>query len=172
MASKGIRVRRLGRDAGTRTAFLDDYLPYLLGHASHVMNKDFDEYVRATGLSPIEWRTLATISDRNGLTIGELCRIVVAKQPTLTKIVQRLAAAGLARRADDGDDLRKTRVSSTARGRTVAARLMTVAHAHERELLGSLTADQLAMLKGTLRKILARGMPPAASPRLRAISGK
>jgi DNA-binding MarR family transcriptional regulator len=172
MANKIAGVRQLARDTGDRAAFLDDYLPYLLGHASHVMNKDFDEYVRAAGLSPIEWRTLATISDRSGRTIGELCRIVVAKQPTLTKVVKRLAAAGLARREDDGDDLRKTRVSSTARGRTIAARLMAVAHEHERELLGTLTADQLTMLKGTLRKILSHGELPATSLRPRAISDR
>lgn len=172
MANKIARVRQLGRDTGDRAAFLDGYLPYLLGHASHVMNKDFDEYVRAAGLSPIEWRTLATISDRSGLTIGALCRIVVAKQPTLTKIVKRLAAAGLARREDDGDDLRKTLVSSTARGRAIASRLMAVAQDHEREWAGSLSLEQLAVLKDTLRKIVLRGERPARSPRLRAIAGK
>ena len=58
--------------SAARARFLDDYLPYLLGHASHELNKDFDRYVKAAGLSPLEWRTLATLADDDGLTtVGE-----------------------------------------------------------------------------------------------------
>ena len=153
---------RIPSDAANEAAnFLDDYLPYLLGHASHVMNKDFDAYVKAAGLSPVEWRTLATLNDRDGLTIGELCRVVVAQQPTLTKAVKRLSEVGLLRREDDGDDLRKTRVFRTARGRKAAADLMASALEHERSVVSGLTAEELRVLKHTLRQVLARRAPPA-----------
>lgn len=153
---------RAAADAANETAdFLDDYLPYLLGHASWVMNKDFDDYVRAAGLSPVEWRTLATLHDRDGLTIGELCRIVVAQQPTLTKAVKRLSEVGLARREDDEGDLRKTRVFRTVRGRKVTADLITRALEHEQALVGGLGAEELRLLKRALRQILARRAPPA-----------
>jgi MarR family transcriptional regulator, organic hydroperoxide resistance regulator len=147
-------------------AFLDDYLPYLLGHASHVMNKDLDETVRATGLSPIEWRTLATLSDRDGRTIGELGRIVVGQQPTLTKAVKRLHEIGLVRREDDGEDLRKTRAFVTPRGRKLAAELMRVAREHERAMVAALTPAQQRALKDALRAILQ------PRPALRSVAAK
>ena len=73
-------------------AFLDGYLPYLLGVASYVMNRDFHDDVKAAGLSPLEWRTLATLSDKggDGITVGELCRKVVSLQPAQTKAIKRL----------------------------------------------------------------------------------
>ena len=141
------------------TSFLEDYLPYLLGHASYEMNKHFDQYVRAAGLSPLEWRTLATLADGGGLTIGELCHKVVAQQPTLTKTIKRLHEAGLARREDDDQDLRKTRVFSTSAGRAIAQELMKTAKAHEADLLRNLGLDQIRTLKAALRGIFARKAP-------------
>lgn len=136
--------------------FLESYLPYLLGHASHVMNKEFDAYARQAGLSPVEWRTLASLSDRDGLTIGELCRKVVAQQPTLTKAIKRLHELALVRREDDAADLRKTRVYETPRGRALALRLIKAARAHEAGMVRHLTTEQLKALKAGLREILAR----------------
>jgi len=144
------------RSAKQSGHFLDGYLPYLLGHASHVMNKDFDAYAREAGLSPVEWRALASLSDCDGLTIGELCRKVVAQQPTLTKAVKRLHALALVRREDDAVDLRKTRVYETPRGRALAVRLIKAAKAHEAEMVRHLTKEQLKALKAGLREILAR----------------
>lgn len=51
-------------------AFVDDYLSYLLARASHAVYKEFDREVRAAGLTSLEWRVLATLSDGDGLTIG------------------------------------------------------------------------------------------------------
>ena len=136
--------------------FLDDYLPYLLGHASEVMNKDFDRYVKATGLSPVEWRTLASLSDADGLTVGQLCKKVVAQQPTLTKALKRMDEVGLVRREDDAADLRKTRVFATPQGRTLARRLMRAALEHEADLLRHAPLALVDELKKALRGLLAR----------------
>lgn len=156
-AEGGVSRRRVRSGGAAEPArFLDHYLPYLLGHASQVMNKEFDDSVRAAGLTPVEWRSLATLRDHDGLTIGALCRIVVAQQPTLTKAVKRLSEVGLARRLDDAEDLRRTRVFATAKGRRVAAALMRSALDHERRLVDSLTPGELRVLKETLRRILAR----------------
>jgi DNA-binding MarR family transcriptional regulator len=141
-------------------AFLDRHLPYLFGHASYVMNKDFDARAKAAGLAPVEWRVLASLYDDEGLTIGELARKVVARQPTLTKAIKRMHEAGLVRREDDATDLRKTRVYQTRRGRTLALRLIEVAKAHEAQLLQWLTPGEITALKRTLQEILGRERSP------------
>ena len=73
---------------------MDDYLGYLLGQANHALYKDFDVHVRAAGLSSIEWRVLATLHDSEPLTISQLAHEVLSKQPTVTKLVQRMSEQG------------------------------------------------------------------------------
>lgn len=169
------KIRRLHPGRTAQPSFLDGYLPYLLGRASYVMNKDFDGDVKAAGLSPLEWRTLATLSDRDGLTVGALCRKAVAQQPTLTKAIKRLDEAGLVRREDDAADLRKTRVFISARGREVAGELIRAAKKHEAQMVRSLGAAQIETLKSALSQILehgnARVAPDLVSSRLAAARG-
>ena len=54
------------RSARPKGAFVDDYLSYLLARASHVVYKEFNREVRAAGLTSLEWRVLATLSDGDG----------------------------------------------------------------------------------------------------------
>ena len=70
---------------------MDEYLGYLLGQANHALYKDFDVHVRAAGLTSIEWRVLATLHDGEPLTISQLAHEVLSKQPTVTKLVQRMS---------------------------------------------------------------------------------
>ena len=56
--------------------------------------KDFDAHVRAAGLSSIEWRVLATLHDSEPLTVSQLAHEVLSKQPTVTKLVQRMGEQG------------------------------------------------------------------------------
>ena len=41
--------------------FVDDYLPALLGQASHLIQSEFHRVVKAKGLSVAEWRVLASL---------------------------------------------------------------------------------------------------------------
>ncbi len=153
------RVRR------ARPAFVRDYLSYLLAQASHAIYREFDARVRAAGLSSLEWRVLATLSDGDGLTIGELAAEVLAKQPTLTKVVDRLERAGLVARRNDPADLRRTLVLETDRGRASVAPLLVAAKAHERAVLGAFPARDVAALKAMLRALSARAGDPEAARR-------
>lgn len=143
--------------AGTPpTRFIDDYLSYLLARASHVVYREFDRTVKSAGLASLEWRILATLSDGAGLTIGELAREVLAKQPTLTKLIQRMVEAGWVALGTDSDDARRTVVRATAKGKRVVARLIGAARQHEASLLAGLPARDVRLLKSLLRKLAHR----------------
>ncbi|HEY1230800.1 MAG TPA: MarR family transcriptional regulator [Ramlibacter sp.] len=101
--------------AGDR--FVDSYLGYLLGQANHALYKDFDAQVRARGLSSIEWRVLATLHDGDPLTVSQLAQEVLSKQPTVTKLVQRMADQGWVALHADASDQRRTLVKVTPAGR-------------------------------------------------------
>jgi DNA-binding MarR family transcriptional regulator len=142
--------------------FLESYLPYLFGHASLVINKDFDRYVRQFGISALEWRVLATLSDDNDMTIGALAHKVVAQQPRLTKAVQKMETGELVERRSDSGDLRKTRVHVTNAGRALFGQLAKSAMLHEQQWLRGMSPAQLRLLRQMLHSIIDRSRAPRA----------
>ena len=78
--------------------FVDGYLAYLLAQASQRISAEFHLQVRAAGLSVTEWRVLASLEGSAGETIGTLAVLAITKQPTLSKVVQRMEADGLVER--------------------------------------------------------------------------
>lgn len=133
--------------------FIDDYLSYLLARASLGVYKAFEVEVKKSRLSSLEWRVLSTLSDGDGLTIGELAQIVLAKQPTLTKLVDRMVAQSLVVKRDDPADRRRTLVYETPRGRRIVAPLLVRAKAHERRVLERFPERDVQALKTILRAL-------------------
>ena len=136
--------------------FVDGYLGYLLGQANHALYRDFDSHVRAAGLSSIEWRVLATLHDSAPLTVSQLAHEVLSKQPTVTKLVQRMADQGWVTLLADPADQRRTMVTASASGKRLVKPLLEKARAHECEMLRALAVPEQAALKKLLAK-LARG---------------
>jgi DNA-binding MarR family transcriptional regulator len=136
--------------------FIDDYLSYLLSRAAHGVYREFHPTVQAAALSSLEWRVLATLSDGDGLTIGELAREVLAQQPTVTKLIQRMDAAGWVQRTADANDARRTLVLETPQGRKVVANLLAQAKAHEAALLVDFSEHEVAALKKILRGLVKK----------------
>ena len=137
--------------------FVDNYLGYLLGQANHALYKDFDAHVRAKGLSSIEWRVLATLHDGEPLTVSQLAHEVLSKQPTVTKLVQRMADQGWVALQADPQDQRRTLVAATAAGRRLVKPLVEHAQAHEARLLRTLGATEKKALRTLLEKLVAQG---------------
>lgn len=133
--------------------FVDSYLGYLLGQANHALYKDFDAQVRARGLSSIEWRVLATLHDGDPLTVSQLAQEVLSKQPTVTKLVQRMADQGWVALHADATDQRRTLVKATPAGRRLVKPLVEAAREHESRVLRSLGATEKAALRKLLEKI-------------------
>ena len=115
--------------------FLDEYLPYWLAQASYWISSEFHREVAMAGLTVAEWRVLASLHGSSGETIGTLCRLALLKQPTLSKLVQRLEAENLVARHDTEGDRRQTIETSTLKGRARIAMLVDRARLHQREVL-------------------------------------
>jgi len=136
-----------------RTRFVDRHLGYLLGQANYALYKDFDAHVRAAGLSSIEWRVLATLHDGAPLTVGQLAHEVLSKQPTVTKLVQRMADQGwVALCAHEGDQ-RCTLVAATPAGKRLIKPLVDQARQHETRMLRALGATEKVALRKLLEKL-------------------
>lgn len=140
-----------------KTPFIDNYLSYLLSRAGHTVYREFHGQVQQAGLSSLEWRVLATLSDGDGLTVGELAREVLAEQSTLTKLVQRMEQAGWVQRGADETDARRTLVFETRQGKAIVSTLLKAAKKHEAQLLDRFNPNEVAALKKILRALIADG---------------
>lgn len=135
--------------------FVDDYLAYLLARASHLISSEFHAVVEASGLSLMEWRVMASLSGKDALSVGELADIVLAKQPTVTKLVGRMAEAGWVKRIDAPHDKRQSLVSLTPAGRRKVMPLLAQARAHEAQVMADMGTTEVALLKRVLERMIA-----------------
>lgn len=144
-----------------RAPFVEDYLLYLLARASARASAEFHAVVKRRGLAVVEWRVLGALENARR-TIGELAAMTLVQQPTLTKVVDRMAAEGLVLRRPDAADGRRVLVETTAKGAALASELIALARAHEAEVLKAYSRDEAASLKRALRTLVARAGARAA----------
>jgi DNA-binding MarR family transcriptional regulator len=134
--------------------FVDGYLAALLAQASHLISSEFHVEVRRAGLTVSAWRVLATLADGREITVGQLAAITVTKQPTLTRLLDRMVARGQVERVAHATDRRYTPIRITAAGTRLVARLIEQARAHEQRVLEPFGLQQAEALKQTLRRMI------------------
>lgn len=148
---------------GEALRFVDDYLPALLAQASHLISSEFHVVARQHGLSVSEWRVLATLSGGAAISIGQLAQISVTKQPTVTRLLDRMEAKRQVERLPHDSDRRVTLVRITRTGARTVAKLIDLAREHEHRVLEPFGLERAEELKNTLRRMieLHAGAPAA-----------
>jgi len=145
----------------------DESLVELVARANHLLAEGFEEEVKWHGLSATEWRVLAALSGREGIAMTELAELVLFKQPTLTKAIDRMERAQLVQRRTPSDDRRRTLVYLTERGRRTSAPLLLRARQHDSSLDRALGEVQSRELKSALHELIARLTPRPGETRPR-----
>lgn len=136
--------------------FVNSYLLYLLARASFSISSEFHAQVESAGFSVAEWRILAALSGVKQRTVGELTDIVLAKQPTVTKMLMRMEAENLLTRTTCTQDKRQAWVSLTPQGQKRAAPLLKKAALHEQQVSKLLGNAHSASLKSILQKLIVK----------------
>lgn len=134
--------------------FVDNYLPALLAQASHLISSEFHKVAREHGFSVSEWRVMASLAGGQALSIGRLAQVAVMKQPTVTRMLDRMAAAGHVERLPHDSDRRITLVRITDDGERTVKHLMELATEHERRVLEPFGLKSAEALKTTLRRMI------------------
>jgi DNA-binding MarR family transcriptional regulator len=99
--------------------------------------------------------------------MSELAELVLFKQPTLTKAIDRMERAQLVQRRTPSDDRRRTLVYLTERGRRTSAPLLLRARQHESSLDRVLGEVQSRELKSALLGLIQRLTPQPGEARAR-----
>ncbi len=145
-------------------SFVDDYLPALLAQAAQLISAEFHAKVEAHGLSGLEWRILATLADSGPLTVGSLAQKSVSKQPTVTRLLDRMEQQGHVERLAYRSDRRITLVQMTPSGKRMMSTLIRAARDHEAAVLAPLGPNRSQTLKDVLRRLIASRLPPDPEP--------
>ncbi|MGE0313170.1 MAG: flavin reductase [Lautropia sp.] len=140
--------------------FYEEYLPYLLSRAGHQISAGFERQLRAHGLNLLSWRVLASLATRDEWSVGELCEVCLAKQPTVSKLLDRLEASRLVTRRHDPRDARRVLVRLSPGGRKRIAPILEDAAAFNLSVLASYPPQALTAMKHLLRDMIGR-YPPA-----------
>jgi len=134
--------------------FVHRYLASLLAMASHRVSDEFHKEVRKAGLTVTEWRVLGSLIEGEGETVGEVARLAVTKQPTLSKVLPRLEQEGLVTLTTALADRRQTVVQITPKGTRLISGLCERALLHQQRLMEKLDPDHCRELMQMLRAII------------------
>jgi DNA-binding MarR family transcriptional regulator len=117
----------------------------------------WEKFLKATfGLSTSLFNVLRILrgSHPTALTCGEIGERTIARDPDVTRLVDRLRARGLVTRARSQSDRRVVKVSITAKGLDLLRELDPHAQRMPRALIGHVSAAKLQQLATLLAEVL------------------
>ncbi len=145
----------LAKSTARKGHFIDDYLAYTLSQASQAVSTEFRSCLAAADVSVIEWRVLSTLADHPQISVGQLSEIVMCKQPTLSKAIDRMEAKAWVTRSLGRKDRRMIAVSIDKPGMKIIQPLLTKAREMEESELDGFSKKDIRTLKRILRELVS-----------------
>ena len=135
---------------------LDAFLPYRLSVVSNLVSDAIaSTYQALFGLRIPEWRLVAVIADRDGLSQQQLGSRTRMDKVTVSRAAIALAERGLVERRSNPADQRSQLLYLTADGRSLYGQVAPKALEMERRIFGGLGAAELEGLRAMLDRIEA-----------------
>lgn len=101
-----------------------------------------------------DWRVLASLAGNDPKSIGRFAEITVAKQPTVTRVLDRMEAHGHVKRLSHETDRRVTLVAIAPTGSRLVSGLIKLAREHEHRVLEPFGLARAADLRETLTQMI------------------
>jgi len=151
-------------DVDTVRAKREDMLLRLLIRASHTMNSDMAERIRARGFADFQpsFTPLLGHLDTEGTRIGTLAARMGTSRQAASQLLTAIEARGYVERIPDPDDKRAVIARHTPAGRRILLAAIDVMLSIEDEYGAILGEDGLARLKRLLKRLLADIDPKGA----------
>ncbi|MBX3430906.1 MAG: winged helix-turn-helix transcriptional regulator [Hyphomonadaceae bacterium] len=135
---------------------LEDFLPYRLSILSNRVSRAIAaRYADAFGLTIPEWRIIAVLGRRPGLTAKDVAEATEMDKVAVSRAVAKLVEARRVATRADRDDARKQLLSLTSTGETLHARIAPLALATEQKLLAALRPRERETLDDLVDKLLS-----------------
>lgn len=138
---------------GTPAFQVRRYPFYLLNRLVSRYNVVIEARLRAIGLDIPGWRVLMILGEQNPRGAREIAEAAVINLSTMTRIIQRMTAAGLVTTAPGTEDARVTTVSLTGEGKTRLAKACKTAAPVYQHLIDGLDSAEFEQLIELLERL-------------------
>lgn len=134
---------------------LEEFLPYRLSILSNRVSRAIAaRYAKTFDLTIPEWRIIAVLGRRPGLTAKEVAEATEMDKVAVSRAVARLVAARRIAARFDPDDARRQLLALTREGESVHARIAPIALASEERLLTALEPRERRELNMLIDRLL------------------
>ena len=148
------KERRRSMKSKETTIPLEHWIGYRFGLvATRMGNYVAQMYTSRYDLTIPAWRSLAVISRYQPLTAKQLATLTSSDAFKVARAIELLVRRGLIHRNVDKEDRRRASLSLTAEGRKVYKDIEKFSVRVERVLIGTLEAEELAILQQCLDKL-------------------
>jgi len=136
---------------------LERFLPYRLSVLSNRVSEAISRaYAKRFNLSITEWRVMAVLARRPGLSCGEVSERTAMDKVAVSRAVSTLLLSGRLLRDTHALDRRKLVLTLSPTGYTIYDAVVPRAEAYERALLACLDEHDREALDRVLHKLLAQ----------------
>jgi DNA-binding MarR family transcriptional regulator len=140
--------------AGKQIDF-DRYLPFVLVAAANAVSSGASRtYLPRFGMGVTEWRVLANLKARPGMTATAICTASGLDKAAVSRAVATLVAGGFVAGQGEAGDRRRRALMLTDTGTALHDRMIAVALAREQGLLDGFSAAEAGTLHGLLTRVL------------------
>lgn len=156
-----VRAGRAGGpdQAPTGEFRLRNFFPYRINILADAVSRSLAQlYAQRFDLTRPEWRVIASLGDRPGMTARDIARDTVLDKMQVSRAVARLESDGLVAREQGRRDRRIKILRLTRRGRALVRKIVPLALAREDYILSALTRDERAMLDIIMDKLKNRAL--------------
>lgn len=132
---------------------------FLIHEVARLMRAEFTRQIDHLDLTQAQWLTLGHLARNEGLKQAQLAGVLEIRPITLTRLIDRLQAAGLVERRPDPDDRRVQRLFLTDAAQPLIAELWAeAARVRERAMEGLSKERRAAFVEtlGAMRANLSR----------------
>lgn len=149
-------MKKTAKSPAAERLILERFLPYRLSILSNrVSGAIARRYAKTFDLTIPEWRVIAVLGRRPGLTAKEVAEATEMDKVAVSRAVAKLAAAKRVAANADADDARRQILTLTSQGESLHARIAPIALDAERRLLASLEPRERASFDTLVDRLLA-----------------
>ena len=135
---------------------LEDFLPYRLSILSNRVSRAIAaRYAEKFNLTIPEWRIIAVLGRRPGLTAKEIAEATEMDKVAVSRAVSALLAQKFLTRQTDPNDARRSSLTLSSKGYAVFDQVVPLALAYERRILSHLEPKEQSHLLAILDKLEA-----------------
>nr|HMN53670.1 MarR family transcriptional regulator [Sphingopyxis sp.] len=94
---------------------MNETIGFLLNDSARLYRRAFNARTKASGITALQWRLITYLKRHEGIRQGPLADLIEVEPITLSRMLDRLAEAGLVERRADPTDRRAWRLYLTPR---------------------------------------------------------